>query len=236
MRVAVLMSGQFRTLDKCWDSMHKHVWSVVGKYNLFIHLAPCTFHEQAIAQSLWPRALLIEANPIFPDHGWKRPETRCCSTLTSDLLQLYGQKQVNAMMRSVEEQEGPYDWVIRMRTDTLFTHPMEDLAECDPSCIYIPKFCNFWGYNDRFAFGGSGPMNAYMNKFYDVHRQMSRPGALFHAEGVLKEAIDHAGITVKRTDAQFGLLRPLGKIDGPVYDAEQGDIMPEGNLNANQNV
>ncbi|MDD2763130.1 MAG: hypothetical protein PHE83_04030 [Opitutaceae bacterium] len=224
MKTAVLISGQMRSLDVCITSIQKHVLDRIGDYDVLAHVAD---DEDAWkVELLEPKQCLVVAQPTFDEKNYIHRSGRGVIGIQPVLRMFWSMEESNKLRRAAEAGRGaPYDWVIRLRPDTQFFSDIEDLAACDPSAVYLPTFCNYWGYQDRFAFGGVRAMDAYHDKCALVDTCMAA-GGVFHPESILKWAIDHAGVPVKRTEILFDTLRKNGSRIRPVWEERYGDVVP----------
>ena len=216
MKIAVLVSGQMRTADQCWQGI-RALWP------------GATFIVHAVAdEDAWkgtlfaPKALVIEPQHEMPErreYSWQMG--RGCHGVQRVLKQLWGLRQV---WRAFECSGVEADVVVRCRPDILFTVPPEPLEEV-PEGIVVPRFCNWWGLNDRFAYGNREAMETYMTRldFLDEYISM---GGIFHPETFLLGTMQYFGIHVGRTDAVFHTLRSDGTTDDPVWLPDCGDTSP----------
>jgi hypothetical protein len=100
----------------------------------------------------------------------------------------------------------------------MFINYIEDLSKQTPESVYVPTFSNFFGYNDRFAYGGSEVMDVYNDRF-DMVDQCPE----FHPESMLKYCLDSQGISVKDTEARFLTIRKNGEFVYPIFEERFGD-------------
>ena len=103
------------------------------------------------------------------------------------------------------------------------TRPPEPLDSLDPHFIYIPKFANWYGYNDRFAIGPPALMDLYMNRFKDLDTYFDA-GGTFHPESFLAWQLRRHHIAVARTNITFNLLRMDGSRDGHYWNRQWCDV------------
>ena len=211
MKTAVLICGQMRTADQC----------AAGIRQLY---PDATFVVHAVADDDADKAFLFRpaVTVIEPQH--EMPERReyswqigrGCHGVQRVLKQLWGLARV----WQVFEASGiDADIVVRCRPDLVFAvrpeHPQPG--------FWVPKFCNWWGLNDRFAFGSSETMRTYFTRLSRLDEYIDS-GGMFHPETFVSWAMH--GETVTRTKAIFGTLRPDGSIDHPLVNPAMGDEMP----------
>lgn len=225
MKTAVLVSGQMRSLDVCITSIQKHVLDKIGDYDVIAHVAE---DEDAWkVELLEPKKCVVVPQPEFDEKNYIHRTGRGVIGIQQVLKMFWSMEESNTLKKQAEAERGTrYDRVIRLRPDTQFFSDIEDLATIDPNAIYIPTFCNYWGYQDRFAFGGSEVMDVYHDKLALVDVCCAE-GGIFHPESMLKWVIDRAGVPVKRTEIVFDTLRKNGDRIRPSWEACYGDIIPE---------
>ena len=146
------------------------------------------------------------------------------------LRQHYCVQQCNALKSRYERDNGfRYDWVLRMRADSLFLTAIENLATSDPNRIYIPRHDNWaidgtHGLNDRLAFGSSALMDVYSNRLDALHEYV-RCGGLFHPETFLGANLARCGVPVERTRVMLTTVRKNGRRLPPARYRRFGDII-----------
>lgn len=222
MNVAILISGQMRTADLCVDSIRRHIYGPaksVGEVRFFVH---CDDDEDAHKNRLFnPHVTVIEKQPTLPEKNYAQYLALGCYGVQVVLRQLWSLQRSWKLM---EESGYVADWVIRLRPDCYFHNAMENLGECDPGSLYIPTFHNFYGYNDRFAFGQRYEMRAYCNRI-DTLDEYILAGGPFQPECHLKWVIQPLA-NMRRTRVLFDLVRKGGKHVKPEWnkDADYGDV------------
>jgi hypothetical protein len=224
MKTAVLVSGQMRTLEACLPSIQNHVLSRIGSFDVIAHVAE---DEDAWKVALLePRRCLVVRQPTFDEKNYVHRSGRGVSGIQQVLRMLWSLEESNRLRREAEAEAGvAYDWILRLRPDTEFSSDLEDLAACDPSAVYIPTFCNYWGLNDRFAFGGAAAMDAYHDKVGLLDGYIEQ-GGIYHPETFLKWAIERAGFPVRRTEVLFDSVRKNRSRITPYWEASMGDVVP----------
>ncbi len=225
MKTAVLVSGQMRSLDGCIASIQKHVLDRIGDHDVIAHVAD---DEDAWkVELLEPAQCVVVRQPEFDEKNYIHRSGRGVIGIQPVLRMLWSMEESNRLRKEREAAQGfRYDWIIRLRPDTQFYSDMEDLAACDASSAYVPTFSNYYGYQDRFAFGGPVAMDAYHDKFRLLDAYVEQ-GGIFHPETLLKWALDRAGVTVRRTEVIFDTLRKNGLRKRPAWEARFGDQIPE---------
>ena len=204
MKTAVLVSGQMRSLDVCISSIQKHLLQRIGDYDLFAHVAE---DEDAWkVELLEPKQCVVVNQPELDEKNYIHRTGRGVIGVQQVLRMFWSMEESNKMKAAAEIDRGaPYDWVIRLRPDTQFFSDVEDLSTLDANAVYVPTFCNYWGYQDRFAFGSSTAMDAYHRKL-DLLDEFVAGNGIFHPETILKWVLDRAGTPVRRTEILFDTL------------------------------
>lgn len=227
--VAVLISGQLRTAEKCIDSINAHVLQRIGKYDLFAAVA---LDSNTSKLNLFnPKKAVVAQQPWLDEKDYIKNNLKIrdvpfegarplISGVQAVLRQHWFLKEANKLKTEAElSRNKPYKWVIRLRPDTMFNNSIEDLTNLNPDSIYIPKFSNFFGYNDRFAFGSSSVMDVYNNR---IDRIDECPD--FHPESILKYCLDTSNVKINRTNVNFFTVRP-NELVYPTFEERFGDVL-----------
>lgn len=212
MTTAVLVCGQMRTADQC----------AAGIRELY---PDATFVVHAVADADAEKASLFRpaVTVIEPQH--EMPERReysvqigrGCHGVQRVLKQLWGLRRV----WQVFEASGiEADVVVRVRPDIAFTTAPEPPEVPGTGGIYLPRFCNWGGFNDRFAFGDWETMRRYFTRL-DRLDEYINAGGIFHPETFLAWSL--VGCTMFRTRAVFETVRPDGTRDEPRWLPWAGD-------------
>ena len=206
--IAVCLSGQLRTFDRCLPSIKKHILDRID-CDIFAYIAE-DVHSGNInllnttETIIKPDSFINEYNLINQTGGLG------VISIQVILQQINGLYEVNKMKMKYEQQNNKkYDWVIRLRPDMVFSSDMEDLTKCDNNSIYIPCGNDHCGYNDRFAFGNSKNMDIYMNRFSLVNENYKE---IIHPESMLKYVLDKNNIKILRSNIDYNTWRLNGQI------------------------
>ena len=226
MKTAVLISGQMRSADVCLPSIQKHVLSRLGDFDIIAHVAD---DKDAWKLELFePAKAVVITQPLFNEKNYIHRTGRGVIGVQQVLRMFWSLEESNKLRKQVEAERGiRYDWVVRLRPDTQFFSDIEDLATLDPAAAYVPTFCNYWGYQDRFAFGGSSAMDAYHEKTGALLDAYIAEGGIFHPETYLKWALDRSGTQVSRTQILFDTLRMDGSRIRACWHELYGDMVPD---------
>jgi hypothetical protein len=211
MKTAVLVSGQMRSASLCAEKLR----SIYPEASWIIH---ANADEQATDAFLFrPSVCVIEKQPEVPErkqYAWQIG--RYCHGIQTNLRQLWALRRVWEVFEASKIEA---DCIVRMRPDLDFSI-LPESPQAD--AIYIPKFANYWGYNDRFAYGGRELMKTYFKRL-DLLDSYIDSGGMFHPETFLGWCLK--GFPVKRTNAVFDSVRTDGSRDKPAYGKEWGDIL-----------
>ena len=208
-RIAVLISGQMRSAEVC-------------AAGILAAFRGAEFFVVTPRDDDSHKASLFAAEPLIVDdnHVRERPQYgsqrgRGCASVQGVLRQLRDLR--TAWERYCES--GHADVVVRCRPDLQFSVPPEP-QEIDDA-LRVPTFANWWGLNDRLAWGPHDVMQRYCTRLDRLDEYID-DGGLFHAETFLSWAMH--GIAIKRTRAVFASVRRDGSRDEPVWIPECGDV------------
>jgi hypothetical protein len=239
MRTALCLSGHFRSYERTFETLQK---SIIGPFNpdVFIsteenlgynngiggdrgdrHLIKTPLDISKIEKLYNPKKIIVEPrqkweinkyiNRLGPgSHGAEQMFGMFYGVYKSNQLKIDYEKENNFI----------YDIVIRCRPDIYFDSIL-DIQKINGICF--PKFGNYSGLNDQFAFGDSHSMNLY-SKLYENLDMHFDSGCLWHPETMLKYNINYYNIPIHRTDIKFRILRANGGFFINVCEPHNGDI------------
>lgn len=210
MKTAVIVSGQMRSLDKTAEQLR----SIYPDAFWVVHAHHDDDSDKAFL--LKPNICVIEKQPEIPERReYAYQIGRGCPSIQGQLRQMWA----NLRAWQIYKKSGhDADCVVRMRPDLVFEIPPEPPAN---DGVYFPKFANYWGLNDRFAFGSKDLMGKYMTRLLGFDEYIDR-GGIFHMETYMGYLFKD--VEVKRTNAIFHSLRKDGSLDRAVAKKEWGDI------------
>lgn len=173
MKMAILLSGQPRSINTCYESLKKFY---LDKYDcdIFIH----TWFDDKFPSSIYgeyinlykPVRFFGEKQIIFDSQGIKDPTWHV--TLQNILSQYYSIFMSNQLKLSYETtNEVKYDIVMRIRSDLQIIRPIEiEKIETGKLALYYwtQETCNDMGSSDVFAIGPSDIMNVYCDLYNKV--------------------------------------------------------------------
>jgi hypothetical protein len=210
MKAVVLVSGQMRTADRCAAGIR----AVYPDAAFVVHAVADDDADKAFL--FRPSVTVIEPQHEMPErreYSWQMG--RGCHGVQRVLKQLWGLRRA---WRAFEASGIEADVVVRCRPDIEFAVPPETFTEGD---VWVPSFANWYGLNDRFAFGHLHAMRRYFMRL-DWLDDYIDAGGVFHPESFLAWAM--SGRDVRRTRAVFSTVRPDGSRDEPVWCFDAGDV------------
>lgn len=113
--------------------------------------------------------------------------------------QLIGLKEANNLLDEFEKENGiVLDYIIRTRTDLDILSPIK-LPQPNKNTIYIPNGHDWYGYNDRFAYGNRDDLKLYLNRYdFWMNSNNNIPSYSTHIESNLKLYLDTNNISIER--------------------------------------
>ena len=242
MKVAICLSGHFRSYEKCLNTLKNSIlnnfdidifiytWNTIGfdGNRGDSHLINKRLNISDITNLYQPKKISIEFQKKWDASKYINKKNSGLRDSEILLGMFYGIYKSNELKSRFEiENNFKYDIVIRSRPDIFFESNLyhKDLINVKTSSgIWIPKFGNYNGLNDQFAYGDSNSMDLYSNiynnldKYYDL-------GCDWHAETMTKYNANYYNLNIFRTNLQYKLLRA----DGSFFKNEQnplyGDIL-----------
>lgn len=226
-RVAICVSGQTRTLDQCFRSMRKHLFDRLHDPVVFAHID----EKDETIDLLRPAALLVGDPPIneslYPLTRrlleWEIAEYRG-STGTNNWLNIMRQWQswflANSLKKEHERTHGwTFDWVVRLRPDSLIQNNIESLDQLDSAFLYTPRHNAYGGVCDQFAIGNSAAMDAYASLFTEVESLAEDIDATqkINPETILLRHLRRHGIQLRNTRLRLWTIRSGNRVRFPTY-------------------
>jgi hypothetical protein len=204
--VAICISGQFRSFDKCLPSIFNNLILTNSNYELkfFTSFAKEDGRPINIPTEFYNVSTIIkiEEDSVLPDLQYQKLKYQykdfILNSENDPNLIFYQLKQLKSVFNLVKEYEQnnnmTFDYVMRLRPDlelkNIFNWGLSD------DSIQIPLFDSFGGYNDRFAVGRRNLMNLYMNRLDYWMSETDDVNFTTHNEGNLKNYLDSHKIFV----------------------------------------
>jgi len=215
--VAVCISGQFRSFDKCLPSIFKNLILTNSNYELkfFTSFAkeenkPITIPTEFFKIS---SVIKIEEDSVLPDLSYQKlkykyQEFQLDSENDTKLI-YYQLKQFQSVFNLVKEYEKDnnmtFDYVMRLRPDLEFKSIFNwNLFEVS---IITPSEDHFRGYNDRFAVGPRNLMEVYMNRLGYWMSENDDINFTTQNEVNLKHHLDNHNILVNKIPIDLQYIR-----------------------------
>lgn len=218
MKVAVLLSGQFRNSYEEYKSIKENLIDIYNAdvfinytYDNIIGINPIElinlYNPKNIQFTQLPDTIINMVNSV--SNYSKADESNTLSIFSM----WYGIKKTNELKVNYElENNFKYDIVIRTRFDTELVNRVE--LKLVWNSIFIPIGSDHrGGYNDLFAYGSSNTMDYYCSTF-DNLIQYIKDGELIHPECLLKHHLDKHNFTFIRTNIPLKLRgRLVNEVD-----------------------
>jgi len=202
--VALLFSGQCRTLEKCLDSIHRIFSKETDK---FCHVN--LDEDSHKVELLDPLSCVIETAPLFmPErkeyHTQKPREVQ----VQSMLKQLWGLKRTWEVYAQSKKK---HKWIVRCRYDIEFVNDLEDFYgwDCD---LIVQKHNNWFGYNDQFGIMRYEVAERYFMRLNLLDSYIDG-GGIFHPERFLNATME--SLNIQRTNLLHNLVCKNGIVKQP---------------------
>ena len=215
--VAVCISGQFRSFDKCLPSIFSNLILTNSKYELkfFTSFAkeenkPINIPTEFFKIS---SVIKIEEDSVLPDLSYQKSKYKYqdynLDTENDPKLIYYQLKQFQSVFNMVKEYEKnnnmTFDYVMRLRPDLEFNSIFNwDLFE---DSIITPSEDHFRGCNDRFAVGPRNLMEIYMNRLNYWMSENDDINFTTQNEVNLKHHLDNHNILVNKIPIDLQYIR-----------------------------
>jgi hypothetical protein len=215
--VAVCISGQFRSFDKCLPSIFKNLILTNSNYELkfFTSFAkeedkPINIPTEFFKIS---SVIKIEEDSVLPDLSYQKSKYKYqdynLDTENDPKLIYYQLKQFQSVFNMVKEYEKnnnmTFDYVMRLRPDLELKSIFNwELLE---DSIITPSEDHFQGYNDRFAIGPRNLMEVYMNRLNYWMSENDDINFTTQNEVNLKNHLDNHNISVNKIPVSLQYIR-----------------------------
>ena len=216
-KVAVCISGQYRSFDQCLPHILKNFINTNKDYEILVFI--CFGKEQdkhiIIPKEIYDLSstIKIEFDPPLPNldyqiekywqHGLVLNAQRDSKLVYYQLRQL---KSVYDLVLEYEKEHGiQFDYIARVRPDIWFKTPFDWNLSDDH--ITILEHNDFGGYNDKFAIGPKNLMSVFMTRINGWMSENNSEDYTTHAESNLKFLLDKNNIQVNRTNIKYDYIR-----------------------------
>jgi len=211
-QLALLFSGQARTLDVCLSSIK----TTFPTAEVFAHAY--LDEDSSKVELLDPTRCIIEPAKEMPErkeYTWQ--VGRWCYGIQGMLKQLWSLKRVWEIYSYSNKK---HKWIARCRYDVQYTGQLEDFWNWDCDLI-LPKHDNWWGINDRFAIMKYEVAEMYFTRLNVFDEYVNNSG-MVHPETFLKKVTEQ--LNIARTNLIAETVRKTGEVVKPTYRADCGDI------------
>ena len=185
-KIAVLISGQMRTFERCLDNLNANLLG--PGVDTFVHTTPDPGTSQILERHQFS-AVRVEDDPDFRDYRMYRGREehyQFDNWAYRIVTQLYKNRRVWEFVEGKN-----YDWIVRLRADTILTEPIDFFDRLKPATLYIPAGDSHYGLNDRFGIGDYDVMRAYMGRYDDLEAYLGMGGVLHSEENLKYTMIRH---------------------------------------------
>lgn len=211
MKVALLLSGQFRDGVDCFNALDM---ALLKKYNPDVFISyqysdagpECSIND--LVNLYNPTMIEFQQMPYFVNdtiHKLSNYPTYPETNRASIVYMWYGIQRANNLKTKYENIHNfKYDIVIKSRFDLKILEENIELKERE-NFIFIPiGWDHRGGYNDLFAYGDSNSMNHYCSTF-DYLVKYTENGCMVHPESLLKAHLHNSELGIMRTSIKSSL-------------------------------
>jgi hypothetical protein len=216
-KVAVCISGQFRSFDKCLPSIFTNLILTNSNYELkfFTSFAKEENKLISIPSDFFniSTVIKIEEDSVLPDLTYQKLKYKYkdfkLDSETDPKLIYHQLKQFQSVFNLVKEYEKNnnmmFDYVVRLRPDleikSVFNWKLSDNE------ILTPLHDTFGGYNDRFAVGPRNLMEVYLNRIVYWMSENDEEFYTTQNEVNLKNYLDDKNILVRKIPIDLEYIR-----------------------------
>lgn len=213
MRIALLLSGHYRSFDSTLTSLQKHILAVNPNIDVFLstyyEIDHCNCQKISINDAIKLIDKIVESLDTFP-HSQIMVErnTEFLRNMQAVLSMFYKIKSCNDLKIKYEQDNNfKYDIVVRSRPDLLFKHDIK----FEPSQgITTSAYGNFAGVNDQFAYGNSIDMDVYCNMYDNITSVLENYNIHFSPELMLARYLEMNNMQVNKIDIDYDIVRLNG--------------------------
>lgn len=229
MKVALCLSGAMRTFRKTYPNLKKYL---LDKYNPDVFISTWVlqdYNSSAVSEKeltdfyhpkkinvAWTHSFVVDEIVEQRNFNKRNPQ--------SVYSMFYRINDCNKLKMQYEmDGNFTYDCVIRFRPD-IYLEEEFNLENLDQ--LNVPKWGDFGGLNDQFAFGNSDIINCYSNLFHNIVDYLKEDSSLiFNPEFLLKRHIEKNKIGLNRPNINYKLMRTENcLLDNQTREREYGFI------------
>lgn len=208
MKVALLLSGQFRNGNECYPSIYENL---IKHYDVDVFIAYCyeepdvTFDE--LTELYKPKYIIYEkyTEEIIEKFNLTNNFLHYTESMPSSLCKMwYGNEMVKFVRKEYEKDFNvKYDVVIKCRFDVELLDKVE--IKLPENQIYIPiGWDHMDGVNDIFAYGDSDSMDYYLSAYHSLDGFINE-GRFIHPEMLLKAHLMRGNMMILRNPLKMSL-------------------------------
>lgn len=213
-KIAVCISGEFKGFPGSLHRLRHVVGFLTGcECDIFVH-GWRNPDEGIILDALKPKGYIFEAKPVgdiqkiesgivYKERGLKPGRD------FGSLSMFYGMKQC---FKLVEESDGQYDFVLRIRPDLYLESSLTDIlrgitmaGDANLESVYVPRHYHSQGINDQIALGGFEAMTVYMRTYDFIADQVEN--LYFNPEAILLKNLLNNDVSILPIDLRYALMR-----------------------------
>jgi len=236
MKIALCISGYIRTFRTTINNLKTNFLSVYPETDIFVHTWTQVdywnienVYLHTIDGICRTKKCIIECPKEFDVQKIihdRNPDP--LRNVGHVLSMFYKIKQCNELKKQYEiENNFKYDCVIRFRPDiqllSNFTIDEDNLDK-----LNVPKYGDFSGINDQFAYSTSENMDLYCSLFDKINQYLEKDESLFfNPEVLLKYHIEKQNLNINRPEIKYVLLKREDEIlDNKKREIEGGFVLP----------
>lgn len=208
MKVALLLSGQFRNGKECYQSIYDNI---ISQYDTDVFISyhyeepDVTFEE--LDELYKPKYIMYERYDVDLINKFNMTNNflHYTESTPSSLCKMwFGNMMVSILKNDYEKDNNmKYDVVIKCRFDMHILEKVE--LKLPENQIYIPiGWDHMDGVNDTFAYGDSDSMNYYLNAYYALDGFINE-GRFIHPEMLLKAHLLRGNMMILRNSIKMSL-------------------------------
>ena len=208
MKVALLLSGQFRNGKECYQSIYENL---IKHYDMDVFIAyyyeepELSFDE--LSDLYKPRYIVYEKydKDLIEQFNLTNNFLHYTESTPSSLCKMWFNNDMVRMLKEEYEKDNnmKYDVVIKCRFDVEILEKVE--LKLPENQIYIPiGWDHMDGVNDIFAYGDSDSMDYYLSA-YDSLSGFINEGRFLHPEMLLKAHLMRGKMMILRNSIKMSL-------------------------------
>jgi hypothetical protein len=213
--IGICVTGLLRTWDSCHKNLIKNLIDTNKDYHFYLIGYIGGIENKEELQDKYDFDTVVVGNDIdIPNLEYQKKKydkNPNSNFYINAHYQLYDLKKVSNLIDDFEKENSiSLDYIIRTRSDLDILKPLK-LPIPNDNTIYIPHGHDWFGYNDRFAYGNKKDMIIYLSR-YDFWMKENNhiPNYSTHIESNLKIYLDSENIKVERlNDLNYSFKRSI---------------------------